>query len=88
LVNPILLVEVFSPSTAAYDLGAKFTAYQSIASFREYLLISQERPHVIRHTRQNGGWLRTEVEGLEGEVRLETINVTLSLRELYRRVRF
>lgn len=88
LVNPILLVEALSPSTMAYDLNEKFTAYQSIESFQEYLLISQTRPHVIRYVRQSSGWLRTEVDGLESEVRLESIAVTLPLGEIYERVNF
>jgi len=89
LVNPILIVEVLSPSTAAYDLGEKFTAYQSIESFREYLLISQSRPHVIHYVRQSKGkWLRSEVDGLSNEVDLESLNVTLPLREIYQRVEF
>lgn len=89
LVNPILIVEVLSPSTAAYDLGDKFSAYQSITSFREYLVISQERPHVIQHVRQSSGkWLRSEASGLEATVTLESLDITLSLSEIYQRVEF
>ena len=89
LVNPVLIVEVLSPSTAAYDLKDKFTAYQSIDSFREYLIVSQDRPHVIQHIRQSEGrWLRIDFIGLDAEVPLESINVTLSLREIYERVKF
>lgn len=88
LVNPVLLVEVLSESTAAYDLDAKFTEYQSIESFREYLLIAQDRPHVIRYVRQTNGWLRTETDGLENAVTLESLGVTLPLSEIYARVKF
>lgn len=89
LVNPILIVEVLSPSTAAYDLKDKFTAYQSIDSFQEYLIVSQDRPHVIQHIRQSKGrWLRIDIEGLDAEVALESVNVTLSLNEIYERVKF
>ena len=89
LVNPVLIVEVLSPSTAAYDLKDKFTAYQSIDSFREYLIVSQDRPHIIQHIRQSKGrWLRIEIEGLDGEVALESVNVTLPLSEIYERVKF
>ena len=88
LLNPILLVEVLSDSTAAYDLDAKFTEYQSIESFREYLLIAQDRPHVIRYVRQAQGWLRTEADGLENAVTLESLDVTLPLSEIYARVKF
>lgn len=89
LVNPILIVEVLSPSTAAYDLKDKFTAYQSIDSFQEYLIVSQDRPHVIQHIRQSKGrWLRIDIEGLDAEMALEFVNVTLSLNEIYERVKF
>jgi Uma2 family endonuclease len=89
LVNPLVLIEVLSPSIAAYDLGDKFTAYQSIESFREYLLIAQDHPHIIRHVWQAPGqWLRTEVSGLHNEVSLESLGVALSLSEIYARVKF
>jgi Uma2 family endonuclease len=89
LVNPILIVEVLSPSTAAYDLVDKFAAYQSIDSFREYLLISQDRPHVIQHVKQSKRrWLRIETDRMESEVKLESVDVTLALSELYERVDF
>ncbi len=89
LVNPILIVEVLSPTTEAYDLGRKFTAYQSIESFQEYLLIAQDRPHVIQHIRQTKGrWLRIEIEGLDSEIQLESLQITLTMAELYERVKF
>lgn len=88
LTNPVLLVEVLSEITAAYDLDEKFTEYQSIESFREYLLIAQDRPHVIRYVRQTNGWLRTETDGLENAVTLESLGVSLPLSEIYMRVKF
>lgn len=89
LVNPLVLIEVLSPSTTAYDLGEKFTEYQSIESFREYLLIAQTRAHVIRHLYQAPGqWLRTEVTGLNSLVPLESLGVNLTMAELYQHVSF
>ena len=89
LVNPILIVEVLSDSTADYDLGKKFLAYQSIESFREYLAIAQKHVHVIQHSKQeNGLWVRRDFIGLDSEVHLESLNVTLSLREIYENVQF
>ena len=80
---------MLSTSTAAYDLGQKLTDYQSIESFLEYLIIAQNRPHVIQHVRQSKGrWLRIEIQGLDNEVKLETLNITLPLREIYARVEF
>lgn len=89
LVNPRLIIEVLSPNTEAYDRGAKFSAYQSIDSFQEYILIAQDRPHVTQYVRQPGNkWLRSEVEDLDGILRLESLSCTLALSEVYRRVQF
>ena len=89
LVNPILIAEVLSPTTEAYDLGEKFSAYQSIESFREYLVIAQDRPHVIQYIKQSKNrWLRIEHEGLDSEMQVESLNITLTLAELYERVKF
>jgi Uma2 family endonuclease len=89
LVNPRLIVEVLSPTTEAYDRGAKFLAYQSIESFQEYLLVAQDRPHVTHYTRQQRGkWLRSDIIGLNSEIKLESLNVTLPLAEIYWQITF
>jgi Uma2 family endonuclease len=68
-----------------YDRGFKFTAYQSIASFQEYVLVAQDRPHITRYVRQTDGqWLRSEVEGLEGVLELVSVPCALALSDVYR----
>ena len=52
LLNPKVLVEVLSPSTADYDRGGTFTHYRRLASLQEYVLISQDRPLVEHYVRQ------------------------------------
>ena len=89
LVNPLLIVEVLSDSTADYDLGRKFLSYQSIESFREYLAIAQKHSHVIQHTKQaNGLWVRRDFIGMESEVYLESLDISLTLHEIYQFVTF
>lgn len=89
LVNPLLIVEVLSDSTADYDLGRKFLAYQSIESFREYLAIAQKHVHVIQHSKQaNGLWVRRDFIGLESEIYLEALDITITLNEIYQNVNF
>ena len=89
LVNPVLIVEVLSDSTSDYDLGKKFLAYQSIESFQEYLAIAQKHSHVMQHTKQaNGLWVRRDFIGLESEIHLESLDVTVTLREIYKNVPF
>jgi Uma2 family endonuclease len=89
LVNPLLICEVLSPTTASYDREEKFMVYQGIESFQEYLLVEQEGPHVTRYVRQSDGqWLRADIIGLESAVRLETLGVVLHLSEIYRMIKF
>jgi len=89
LTNPMLIIEVLSASTEAYDRGDKFTYYKSIASFREYLLVAQHRPHVAQFVKQTGAsWAQTEVNDLAGSLHLPSVECTLSLSEVYRDVEF
>jgi Uma2 family endonuclease len=88
LLNPALVVEVLSPSTEAYDRGNKFAAYRQLASLQAYVLIAQDRPSVEHYQRQGEQWLLTAVTDLDGGVPLPEIGCELSLREVYRRVRF
>jgi Uma2 family endonuclease len=84
LVNPSLIVEILSESTEAYDRGNKFRAYQSIETFNEYLLIAQDRAYVTHYLRQpDGQWLRSDIEGLDRELELSSIGVSIPLSELY-----
>ena len=65
LTNPILIVEVLSPTTEVRDREAKFAAYQTIPTFFEYLLVFQDEPHVIHYTKQaDGKWMREDVQDL------------------------
>jgi Uma2 family endonuclease len=88
LLNPVLLVEVLSDSTTNHDLGAKFREHQAIESFEEYLVIAQDRPHVIQHIKPLIGWLRLDTIGLESTVKLTSIEAEIGLREIYQRVKF
>jgi Uma2 family endonuclease len=89
LLNPVLLWEVLSPSTEAYDRGDKFTYYKSIPSFREYLLIAQHRPHITHYVRhQDDTWAYEEVNDLHDNLSLPSIDCTLALNDVYREVTF
>ncbi len=46
IVNPSLIIEVLSSSTAAFDRGDKFRFYKFLPSFKEYILITQDQPLV------------------------------------------
>lgn len=87
LTNPVLLVEVLSPITEAYDRGRKAAWYRAIPSLREYLLIAQDCPEVDLFRRgQDGVWTVLDAAGLDASIELVSIGCTLRLRELYGRV--
>ncbi len=89
LINPILIIEVLSPSTEAYDRGDKFTYYKSIPSFREYLLIAQHRPHITHYVKgETDKWDYEEANDLSGKFYLSTIDCMLALSEVYAGVEF
>lgn len=89
LLNPVLLWEVLSPSTEAYDRGDKFTYYKSIPSFREYVLIAQHRPHMTHYVKQpDDSWTYEEVNTLNDTLFLPSIGCTLALSAVYRDVEF
>jgi Uma2 family endonuclease len=89
LLNPKVIVEVLSPSTADYDRGGKFTHYRRLPSLREYVLISQDRPLVEHYVRQGQDeWLLTENSSLEEILVLPSLQCRLPLSEVYLKVRF
>ena len=88
LLNPIVLVEVLSPSTEAYDRGEKFAHYRRLESLQECLLVAQNRVRVEHYLRQGEQWLLTELSHLDDVLHLVSINCDLSLREIYAKVKF
>jgi Uma2 family endonuclease len=89
LLNPIVLVEVLSSSTADYDRGGKATHYRSLPSLQEYVLISQDQALVEHYARQGPDqWLLTEKHSLDDTLVLASIDCRLPLAEIYLKVRF
>ena len=86
LLNPILVVEVLSPSTEGYDRGKKFGHYRRIDSLREYVLISQDRACVEQYTLQEDRWVLKESNRRDDVLRLTSVGSEISLRDLYARV--
>lgn len=89
LLNPTALIEVLSPSTEAYDRGAKFAAYRSLPSLSDYLLVAQDQAMVEHYVRQaDDRWLLTSYTGLESVVQIESIGCELRLADVYDKVEF
>ncbi|MEK7830161.1 MAG: Uma2 family endonuclease, partial [Acidobacteriota bacterium] len=90
LINPKVIFEVLSPSTASFDKSEKFQRLRTHnESLTDYVLVWQTQPLIEHFQRQsNGQWLMTEVAGLENELHISSINCRLKLAEVYDRVNF
>ena len=87
LLNPCLIAEVLSLSTEAYDRGRKFEQYQSIESFKEYLLIASDRMHIDLYARQaDGRWLRASASRPDDSIELASIGCRITVAEVYENV--
>ena len=86
LLNPIVVIEVLSPSTAAFNRGEKFEHYKQLASLQEYILISQNSVRVDHYYRQETQWDHNTFQHLEDTLSLASIECEVPLRAIYRRV--
>jgi Uma2 family endonuclease len=82
--EPVLVAEVFSPSTADFDQTEKLEEYRSVPSLRHILVIDSGQPRLRLHTRgSDGHWTSVPQAGLEAEVVLSVLGIALPLAELY-----
>ncbi|MBF0211738.1 MAG: Uma2 family endonuclease [Desulfamplus sp.] len=89
LKNPLLVIEVLSPSTEHVDRIKKFIYYQSVPSIQEYIMISQAEPKVEAYYKQNErNWLYTIVKGLDETIYIKSLEYEIVLKELYQKVKW
>jgi Uma2 family endonuclease len=89
LLNPIVVMEVLSPSTEADDRSWKFAHYRRLPTLQDYVLLSQNQPFVEHYTRQSDSlWTLAELVGLEAVLRLPSLGCELPLSDIYERVEF
>ena len=87
LLNPVVIIEVLSDSTEAYDRGKKFEHYQSIESLTEYLLVAQDPYRIEQYIRQsNREWRYSEYHNAEDIVKVNVISCDLTLSDVYAKV--
>jgi Uma2 family endonuclease len=87
LLNPTVLVEVLSKSTASYDRGEKFEHYRKLDSLAEYLVIAQNKYHVEHYIRQpDNRWLLSETDDIQKTIHLSSIECDLALADIYDKV--
>jgi Uma2 family endonuclease len=99
ILNPLVIVEVLSPSTEGYDRGEKFRKYRSLPSFCEYLLVSQTEPYIEHYHKLDDSsdsegllqavrWQWQVYDHLDQSILVHSLNVEVPLGEVYRRINF
>lgn len=87
ITNPILIIEILSPSTEAFDRGEKFQHYRQIEILQEYLLISTDQARIEKYSKQaSGQWMLTDDIGLETVLALPSIDCALALADIYENI--
>lgn len=87
--HPILIIEITSRTTKRVDRREKLLYYLQMPSLKEYVIVDQHRMNVEVHRRQpNGGWITYYFNEDSDVVELTSIDFSIPLPDLYRRVQF
>ncbi|MDE2854569.1 MAG: Uma2 family endonuclease [Chloroflexota bacterium] len=88
LLNPVLAIEVSSPSSLVHDHGEKRDLYFDVPSIQTYLIIDQHRVCAELNIRSESGWQATSFEKLDDVAPIEVLDCNLPLAQVYRGIRF
>lgn len=89
IVNPLLIVEVLSPSTQSYDRLGKFELYKLLPSFQEYVLINADKHSVETRFREEPDLWRIKTEtDINNLVALRALGVSISMADIYEDIVF
>ena len=85
--EPVVLIEVLSPSTRKHDRAVKLPDYRQVPSVQEIVLVSSESRRVEHWHREADGWRVTDLIG-DAEIRLDSIDVIVPFDAVYRSLGF
>ena len=88
LLDPVLVIEVTSPSSLRYDRGEKREFYFDVPSIQAYLIVDQHRVYAELCTRVEGGWQTHSFTSADEVVPLGVLNCDLPLSQVYRGISF
>jgi len=88
LLNPLVIVEVLSESTEAYDRGEKFAHYRRLESLREYVLVAQDKVRVEHYVREGEQWILSEISDAASILNLASIDCHVGVAAIYEKVEF
>lgn len=87
--EPILIIEVLSPSTESIDRREKLRVHRQIPTLQEYIIVAQDKMQIELHRKQaNGEWTK-EFFAEAGEIlEMKSVDLSIALSEIYRGVDF
>jgi Uma2 family endonuclease len=88
LLNPMVIMEVLSESTEAYDRGEKFAHYRRLDTLREYVLVAQDKVRVEHYVRDGEQWVLSEISDPDRTLHLASVDCHVALAEIYEKVEF
>ncbi len=88
ITNPLVIVEVLSPSTEGYDRTDKFDHYKTIESLQDYLLAEQDEARVMLYSRHEDHWEFREATGQDSTIYLPSVETALALADIYALIEF
>ena len=86
LINPQIIIEVSSKSTAEDDLGKKMTCYLKLKSLKQYVIISSEKKSIIVYTKDKNGKL--DISSFSDEEDIKLGDCTIKIDKIYKRIGF
>ena len=88
-INPKVILEILSPTTADFDHGGKFALYCKLPSFTEYVLIAQDTPKVeVFFKESDVKWILSIYEGIQSNVKIESLGIEIPASEIYAGIEF
>lgn len=81
--NPVIIVEVLSPSTRHIDASSKLAGYFRISSVRHYLIIDPDKQLLVHHARGEADTIATRIVK-QGSLRLEPPGIDITVEEIFR----
>jgi Uma2 family endonuclease len=89
LLNPVVVIEVLSPSTRFRDKTEKLEGYQKKNSIKECLLVEQNQIRIEHYVKQSARqWLLRIYEDVNEIVTMESIGCKIQVSEIYLQIQF
>lgn len=86
LLNPVVIIEVLSPSTSKYDQSEKMRCYLELDSLEEYIMVDSTSINISRYTKKEKGWFFEIFKDIQEKINL--YNCAIDLQDIYRNVAF